>query len=238
MNLGIFGYGKMGKSIKELSKNYKIISSVFVCEKNQEEEFIDRSDAIVDFSNGDATGNLMSGLLKKPKPILIGTTSLSENTLKNAKKLSAHAPVIISANVSIGANLIAEMSAKISSMLNNYDIDITERHHKQKLDSPSGTALMIAKRVMEQNLDKGYKIITSRNDNPVRGDNEITISAIRAGNIIGEHTAIFTSHQDSIEITHRLHDRSLLADNAIKIAIWLQKQKPNLYKMKDFLGEF
>jgi len=238
MNLGIFGYGKMGKSINDLSKNYKTISSVLIYSKENQEEFIDSSDVIIDFSNADATNQLLKTLLKKPKPVLIGTTSLSEESIARAEKLSKYVPVIISANVSIGANLIAEISSKIASILKDYDIDIIEKHHKQKIDSPSGTALMIANKIRERDLNKNYNILNSRNDNPLRKDNEIAISAIRAGNITGEHTAIFTGPQDSIEITHTLHDRSILADSAIKIAIWLQIQKPNLYEMEDFLGKF
>jgi 4-hydroxy-tetrahydrodipicolinate reductase len=244
MKVGIFGFGKMGKAISELSQKFTEINSVriYSCNDNDLKFFISDCDVILDFSVAEATENLTNYILENnifPKSILIGTTALSEKTSQNISEISKKTAILKTANMSIGANIQAFISQKLAQILgNDYDIDILDIHHKEKKDAPSGTAFMIADAInngLESSTGKKYKIITDRSSNPVRGDNEISISSIRAGKATGTHEVLFTGHYDSISITHKVDKRELLAIGALKAAIWLSKQKPNLYNMQDFI---
>lgn len=232
--LGIYGYGKMGKSIQDIIADFSEISSYQIYNnENSITEFISKSDFIIDFSTPKGTNNLVTFLLNNPKPVLIGTTDLSDESKEKIEKLSKITPVMVTANVSLGANLVAKLAAKISSILgDDYDIDITDIHHKEKLDAPSGTAFMIADAINSENNNK-FKIIKSRSDHPRREENEIGITSIRSANIPGEHQISFISELDSIELKHKITNRKLLANGAIKVALWLKNKDKGFYKMSD-----
>lgn len=243
MILGIYGYGKMGQAIHRLSSQYEQISSIEIYRSRDHDlqAFLSKCDVIADFSLASASSRLTEIILQErqfPKALLIGTTDLTDKTRENIELISENLAILQSNNFSIGANLLASLCKKISATLQNYDVDIVEIHHKQKLDSPSGTAKMLAESINEGFIESGmsgHKIILDRSTNPVRSDNEISISSIRAGKATGKHEVIFTGNLDSISISHQVENRDLLADGALKTAMWLSKQKPGLYKINDFL---
>ena len=243
MILGIFGYGKMGKAIEQLAKDLNQINDVVIYRKNDDlNSFLEKIDIIIDFSVKDATEQLLDFLISSDfaKPLLIGTTALSENTASNIVRYSKKAPVIIASNFSLGANIQAVILEKISKVLaKDYDIDIIDIHHREKLDSPSGTAYMLADHINKGLENAGIskrEIVTDRSANPKRSADEIAIASIRAGNATGEHSVIFSGKYDSITISHKVDRRELLAMGAIKTAIWLKDQKAGMHNIREMLN--
>lgn len=236
MILGIFGYGKMGKSIESVSADFKDVTEIIICDKgNSITDFIEKSDFIIDFAIPEATNLLVKELIKNPKPALIGTTDLSEETLEYIKEISKNTSIMQVSNVSIGANLLAKTGARISHILGDeYDIDITDIHHREKIDAPSGTALMIANEINKSHNNE-FEIITSRANNPIRGKKEIAINTTRAGRVAGEHTVTFTGELDSFSITQTIFKRELLSKGALKAAIWTKNQKNGSYVISDMI---
>ena len=155
---------------------------------------------------------------------LSGSTGLSSNTLKLMKKLSKNIPILWSPNMSIGANLLKEIAGQMASKLgSDFDIDITDVHHKNKRDIPSGTALSIKEEVEQKLRNKNLK-------------KDIGVSTIRAGDSTGEHSVIFSGKGERIIIKHLSTSRNIFAQGAIEIAKWLYKKKAGYYTMKDFLA--
>lgn len=243
--LGIFGHGKMGKAIEEIgtSDQFNKILHIKIYHKGEDiKKFIDSCDVIIDFSNANGTEFLVSNLLNHQleKPCLIGTTALYNETINKISTLSHKSPIMIAPNVSLGANLLANISSKIAAMIHSeYDIDIIDIHHNQKIDNPSGTALMIKNEIVN-NLNITTKNISSESGDSIKQINNIEnksfeekvkIHSIRAGSYPGEHKIIFSGDEDSFEISHKILNRKLLAKSAIKAAIWLNRQTPGKYQI-------
>ena len=203
------------------------------------DEFIEGSDVIIDFSAVSATLNLLKKIKDRSKKIVIGTTGFTNKENKVIQNFSKSNAVVFSPNMSIGVNLlfkIVEETAKIVGM--NYDIEIVEAHHNKKKDSPSGTALKLAEvaaAAVNRDLQKcavyGRKGVTGE-----RTAKEIGILAVRAGDIVGEHTVMFAGPGERIELIHRAHSRSTFASGAVRAAEWVASKKNGLYSMTDVLG--
>ncbi len=235
MKLGIFGYGKMGIKIHALAKDNNKITDIMICDKNSDlASFIADVDVILDFSIKEATRSLVEALAinsAKVRAILIGTTALDLETQASLNILATKIAVLHAPNVSIGANLLSYISAKVAEMLgDSYDIDILEQHHRNKVDAPSGTALMIGENIASKTGGEISKSTSSRKKN------ELMIHSIRSGNIFGDHEVQFCGEYDSFSISHRIESRDLLAISAIKVALWLDTKPPALYKISDILG--
>ncbi|MDX1924443.1 MAG: 4-hydroxy-tetrahydrodipicolinate reductase [Rickettsiaceae bacterium] len=236
MILGIYGYGKMGGAIENLYSSKKEISEIVIFEEGGDlEGFCLKADLIVDFSTREGSSALLTHLVEnsyKTKAILIGTTALSPGEHDLIKTLAQNHSIMSAPNVSFGANLIANISKKIAKILSDaYDIDIVESHHRHKIDSPSGTALMIASSIKEEvQADIEANIALPRENKSIR------VNSIRAGSITGKHEVIFTGPYDSISITHTMNDRNLLASSALDAILWLATQKPGLYSINNMFG--
>lgn len=172
-------------------------------------------------------------------PMVLGTTGLGAADLSRAKELSAVVPCVISPNMSVGVNLLFRVLAEVAAALGgDYDVEIFETHHRFKKDSPSGTALRMAQVVasaLGRDLDKagiyGRKGMVGE-----RGKEEIAVHALRAGDVVGEHTVVFGGMGERIEITHRAHSRDTFARGALRAARWVVGRPPGLYDMQDVLG--
>jgi 4-hydroxy-tetrahydrodipicolinate reductase len=194
---------------------------------------------IIDFTNPEATLNILSAATRKRIPAVIATTGFSPKQLAEIKRLARRTPTLLSANTSLGVNVLVSLVAKTAQMLGeDYDVEIIEAHHRFKKDAPSGTAIALGRSVanaLKRDLDKvainGRKGIVGE-----RGKKEIALLSVRAGDIVGEHTVIFGGIGERIELIHRAHSRDTFARGALRAAQWLARRKPGLYSMQDVLG--
>ncbi len=194
-------------------------------------------DVLIDFSNPAALPSLIAFALRHTLPVVVATTGLEASHREVLKAASDRIPVFVSANMSLGINLLLDLAAKAAAVLHpEFDIELVEAHHNQKLDAPSGTALMIADRVNEA-LDHRLHYVYDRH--AVRGKrdgNELGIHAIRGGSIVGEHTLLFAGPDEVIEIRHSAQSRDVFAHGALKAARFLVGKAPGLYSMKDLIA--
>jgi len=194
---------------------------------------------IIDFSSPEASLGYLRAAAKKKTPIVIATTGFNAAQQAQIKRLARRTPTLLSANTSLGVNVLVALLGKAAKMLgDDYDVEIVEAHHRFKKDAPSGTALALGRSVAEalgRDLDKvgihGRKGIVGE-----RGKKEIALLSVRAGDIVGEHTVIFGGIGERLEFIHRAHSRDTFAHGAIRAAKWLAKQQPGLYSMRDMLG--
>jgi 4-hydroxy-tetrahydrodipicolinate reductase len=194
---------------------------------------------IIEFTAPDATLEHVKIAAEKNIPIVVGTTGLNQKQLDEINKLSRRTRVLISANMSLGVNLLVSLMGKVAAILgDDYDVEIVEAHHRFKKDAPSGTALALAKPIaaaLKRDLDQagvyGRKGIVGE-----RTKQEIGLLSVRAGDIVGEHTVIFGGLGERIEFIHRAQSRETFARGALRAAQWLVKQKKGLYGMQDVLG--
>lgn len=200
------------------------------------------ADAVIDFSSPEATlATLEFYVSNKKKPVyVIGTTGFTHEQSEKIHAYGKKLPIIWSANMSIGVNILLGLSKQVASILDNhYDIEIIEAHHKHKVDAPSGTALALGHAVAEgRNVDLKETARKTRDGiiGP-RKQGEIGFSTIRAADIIGEHTVMFATEGERIELTHKASDRTVFAKGAVRAASWgvAKKLKPGMYTMADVL---
>lgn len=197
------------------------------------------ADVIIDFSTASAVSDLLKYSENKKMPVVICTTGLDEKTLAEIEELSKKVPVFKSANMSLGINLIANLLKKATSILheNGFDIEIIEKHHNQKIDAPSGTALLLADAINES-MNNEFDYIYDRSKvREKRNKKEIGISAIRGGNIVGEHSVIFAGQDEIIEFTHFAHSKEVFAIGAVKAAKFLAGKPKGKYDMQSIMEE-
>ena len=194
---------------------------------------------VIDFTAPQAAMTHLAIAAQAKVPVVVGTTGLSAADLNRIKELSSTAPCVVSPNMSIGVNVLLKVLAQVARTLGDgYDVEIVETHHRFKKDAPSGTALKMAQVVAEalgRELDK-TGIYGRRGLVGERGKEEIAIHALRAGDVIGEHTVIFGGMGERIEVTHRAQSRDNFARGALRAARWVIGQPPGLYDMQDVLG--
>ena len=238
--------GKMGKVISEMAKSSKTISIVSGVDKNSSSlnypcynhinECEDDIDVILDFSRPDALDALCKYSKEKNIPIVFCTTGYTKDQLSQIHSLSEAVAVFHSANMSIGINIINNMLKSISNMLyKDFDIEIIEKHHNQKIDSPSGTALLLANTIKDS-IEDETNFINGRNGLSKRQPTEIGIHAIRGGNIIGDHEIIFAGLGECIEIKHTAISRDVFAIGALKACEYIYEKDKGLYSMDDVVN--
>ena len=240
--------GKMGKMVIDSSSqfnNLEIVAGIdkfatssddFTVFKSAEEVNIDY-DVLLDFSRAEALNDLLSLTEKTKKPLVICSTGFSKEQLDLINEKSKTLPLFKSANMSLGINLINSLLKKVSPLLyGNYDIEIVEKHHNQKVDSPSGTAVLLADTI-KNSLKDETKYVYGREGNAKREQNEIGIHAVRGGGIIGDHDVIFAGSGEVIELTHKAISREVFAVGALKASEYMSTvTKPGLYNMDDVIG--
>ncbi len=196
---------------------------------------------IIDFTNAAASMKHAEKAGLSGVPIVIGSTGFTEDEIKKIKSIAGKIPVVLSGNMSLGINVLLSIVYDASKYLGpDYDCEIVETHHRHKKDAPSGTAMMLYKSVASQkgiDLSKGA-VFGRHGGDAERREEEIGISSVRAGDIVGEHKVIFAGNEEVVEITHRAVSRDNFARGAIKAAAWLAgiKQKRGFFDMRDVLG--
>ncbi|MCL2753700.1 MAG: 4-hydroxy-tetrahydrodipicolinate reductase [Defluviitaleaceae bacterium] len=247
MRIVIHGLGRLGLAIAELATEQKldVVAGIDIKKKDAKNfevfenfENCPKADVIVDSSHADAIPQLLENAQGLNIPLVICTTGLSQDTLAQIQKTAETLPIFLSSNMSLGVNLVSKLAQTATKALDgaNFDIEIIEAHHNQKLDAPSGTGLLLAQSINAA-ADGKYKFVFDRSHAlQKRCPDEIGISAIRGGTIVGEHTIIFAGPDEVIEITHKAASREIFARGALKAAQFIAEKKPGLYTMDDLLN--
>ncbi|HRQ26488.1 4-hydroxy-tetrahydrodipicolinate reductase [Hyphomicrobium sp.] len=197
------------------------------------------SDAVIDFTTPQATVEIAALAAKAGIVHVIGTTGLGENDEAAIEAASRHATVIKAGNMSLGVNLLTSITRRIAEALDtDFDIEIVEMHHRQKVDAPSGTALMLGQAAAKgRGIELTSASVRTRDGHTgPRRRGDIGFATLRGGSVIGDHTVIFAGDGERIEITHRAGDRSIFARGAVKAAVWGRGKGPGLFNMSDVLG--
>lgn len=239
--------GKMGQEVAkaiEKNDNFTTICGVDRIDTGDNKfpvytdtsKILEEPDIIIDFSIPVATFNILEYACTKHIPVVIATTGFSDEELSKIEELSKQTPIFRSANMSYEINLMSNLVAKISQYLKNSDIEIIETHHNRKIDSPSGTALLLADSINNALNNQMYYEYNRHAKREKRNKNEIGIHSIRGGNIVGKHTVTFFSENESLEITHNVTSRAVFAEGALKAAEFLVVQENGLYNMNDIFN--
>ncbi|RJP68501.1 MAG: 4-hydroxy-tetrahydrodipicolinate reductase [Candidatus Abyssobacteria bacterium SURF_17] len=263
LRIGIFGAcGRMGRRIAEIAnadKEFQVAAGIEypghpavgqslgkLCSIPDLEaplvgslhKVINDTDCIIAFATPEATLDCMRDAHADRKPLVIGTTGFNPDQLEEIKRLSQHVPCLMSANMSIGINVLLALSKQLAKLIgDSFDIEIVEAHHNQKKDAPSGTAFMLGEAIAEAtNRTLSANAVYGRQGiiGP-RPKVEIGIHAIRGGDIVGDHTVIFAGQGERIELTHRAHSRDNFARGALLAAQFIIRQPAGLYTMQDAL---
>lgn len=232
MRVAIAGYkGRMGQMlVKELQSGaWPLLAYTFGTTSGDNPEELFSADVIIDFTTPAATRQHIWLAAKHHKPLVIGTTGLTSADMQEMKDAGQECPLLFSANMSIGVNLLAALVEQASARLGpDYDIEILETHHHHKVDAPSGTALMLGQATGRQAAPY------DRSGKRERG--VVGYAVQRGSDVVGEHTVSFFGPGERLELGHRAHDRSLFAKGALRGAQWLVTQPYGLYSMRDVLG--
>ena len=196
------------------------------------------ADVIIDFSNPSVLDDLLTYAKSNKTPIILCTTGFSEAQVEKIKEASKDVAIFYSGNMSLGINLIIELSKKAAAVFsNNFDVEIIEKHHNQKIDAPSGTALMLADSISEALNEKPIYEFDRHSKRMKRTKNEIGIHAVRGGTIVGEHEIIFAGPDEVIKISHSAYSKQLFANGSVNAGLFLVGKEPGFYSMKDLVNE-
>jgi 4-hydroxy-tetrahydrodipicolinate reductase len=242
--------GKMGQVITKLAANFdNIIIAAGISRQSDKisnsypvytdyKDIKEKIDVVIDFSNPEAIPELLEFCKTNETALVLATTGLSPDDYQKVKQTAEIVPVFMSANMSLGINVLIELATTAASKLGfGYDIEILEKHHNEKKDAPSGTALMIANEINEQ-LDHTMDFVYDRSQTrEKRKNSEIGISAIRGGTIPGEHSVFFAGKDEIVEIKHTALSRDIFGMGALKAAVYVADKKSGLYDMKSMLKE-
>ncbi len=199
-------------------------------------EISEEVDVIIDFSHPSMTDAILDFAKDTRTPAVICTTGLSGDQISKIEQTAKEVPVFFSANMSLGVNLLIGLAQKAAALLeDNFDIEIIEKHHNQKLDAPSGTALAIADAIADTISYEPEYTYDRHSVRKKRDKFEIGIHAVRGGTIVGEHSVIFAGRDEVIELRHTATSKEVFAVGAVKAAVFLKDMAPALYSMKDLI---
>ena len=197
------------------------------------------ADVVIDFSAASTVETLLAYCVEKQIPVVLCTTGLNEEQLAKVEETSKKVAILKSANMSMGINLLQKVLKDISPILAQagFDIEIVEKHHNQKKDSPSGTALALGDSINEA-FEEKYEYVYDRSDrNIARPQKEIGFSAVRGGTIVGDHDVIFAGEDEVITLSHRAYSRAVFGNGAIQAAKFLAGKDAGMYNMSDVINE-
>jgi len=212
--------GRMGKTVLDLAQSDGEIEIAGQCDLGDSiEPTMKNCDVAIDFSQADSINEICRAALQHGKPLVIGTTGHSQQQRNNIKEAAHSVPIVLASNFSVGVNVLFWLTQKAAELLGaDFNPEIVETHHKMKKDAPSGTAKTLAEILK-----------------PVR-NSEIPIQSVREGDVVGEHTVIFSGAGESLELTHRAANRGIFAAGALRAAKWIINKPPGLYSMQNVLG--
>ena len=202
---------------------------------NKIEDIKQDVDVIIDFSVPVATFEILKYARKNHIPTVIATTGFNDEELKEIENISREIPIFKSSNMSLEINLMVNLVQKVAEVLKESDIEIIEAHHNKKIDSPSGTAILLANAINKVFEGEKYYNLDRMSKREKRDKKEIGFSSIRGGNIVGEHTVQFYGENETLEITHKSYSRQVFAEGALKAARFIVNQSVGLYDMEDLV---
>jgi 4-hydroxy-tetrahydrodipicolinate reductase len=230
--------GRMGKKVIDAIEASEDFNLVFGADPSLKTSLSDcdvKGDFLIDFSTHTTAFEIANFIEKNRIPAVIATTGHTKEEIDAIKKASEVSPIFFAGNMSIGVGLTAKLACQVAKTFKDADCEIVETHHNKKIDSPSGTALMIANAILKE---RGFgKIVTNRDGFSKREAGDVGISSIRRGNVVGEHSVIFDTGTQSIEIKHTSQDRMLFAEGALNATKFLEGKEKGLYDMEDLLCE-
>ena len=238
--------GKMGKVIQNIiatRDDCEVVAGVDIVQFEAQfpvytniNDVKENADAIIDFSHPSSLDSLIEYSTKTQTPLVLATTGFDECQKKKISDASKNCPIFFTYNMSLGINLLVSLAKKAVNVLgNDFDIEIIEQHHNQKIDAPSGTALMIADAINEE-LEKPMKYEYDRHSKrEKRSKNEIGIHAIRGGTIVGEHEILFAGRDENITLSHSARSKEVFAVGAVNAAIFMNGKSAGLYDMSELL---
>jgi 4-hydroxy-tetrahydrodipicolinate reductase len=229
----------MGQAIVEAAKKANVEITAGLDLGDDVAKNIDACDVVIDFSNPSATDALSQACRDAKKPAVIGTTGHSEKERKSIAEMAKSVPVVFSPNFSVGVNALFLLIRKAAQMLGeDFDLEISEMHHRLKKDAPSGTAKKLAEILCEvrqldynKNVRHGREGLTG--ERPAR---EIAVHSIRGGDVVGDHTVTFAGAGERLDLTHKASSRETFAAGALRAARWIVGKPAGLYSMEDVLG--
>jgi len=230
--------GRMGQALIKAAEEKGHVVKAAVDQGDDVASALDGIDVAIDFSHHTATLPLAKLLGERGIPLVIGTTGHSEEEKEAIRVALKDVPVVWAGNYSLGVNLLFYLTQKASEILpNDYDVEVTEMHHRFKKDAPSGTAENLIERIKAADARKDHSLVPGRNGiTGERTDREIGVHALRGGDVVGDHTVMFAALGERVELTHKASDRMIFARGAVHAAAWTIGQAPAVYSMQDVLG--
>ncbi len=245
--------GKMGAAVRKQCESFdslRIVAGLDIAKASDigfpvfsspsviDSETLDKIDVIIDFSHPSALAGLLEFAVRNGKPAIIATTGLNEAQVNLIKTAATKTPVFYTANLSIGVGLLCELAKKAAKVLgNSFDIEIVEMHHNQKIDAPSGTALMLADAIAAELDGDTHFEFDRHSKREKRTKAEIGLHAVRGGTITGEHEIIFAGHDEIIKLSHSARSKELFATGALNAARFLAEvNEAGLYTMADLMS--
>ena len=239
MKIAILGAaGRMGRKLCELAPEagLEVVARVDVAE-GFDKEWPAGTEGVVDFSHHSALPPAIEKAAEQGIPYVIGTTGVTAEEQKTVDAAAKRIPVVQSGNYSLGVNLLLALVKRAATVLGpEYDIEITEMHHRHKKDAPSGTALMLAKSAAAGRSASQEFTYGRFGDTGERPRGEIAIHALRGGSVVGDHTVMFAGELERVELTHKAQDRAAFAAGALKALSWAKGKEPGIYTMQDVLA--
>lgn len=234
MDIILVGYGAMNQRVAHLAKErgHNIVGIVTPVDGDypyptfKVTDDLPKADVIIDFSHP----NMTLPMIKKDTgvPLVIATTGQKEDIINALEEVSSTTPVFFSANMSYGVHVLTEIIKYSVPLLENFDIELTEKHHRKKVDAPSGTLVKLFDAIKEIKQDS-YPIYDRHERHTPRDDDEIGISVVRGGSIVGEHEVLFAGEEETIQIIHRAQSKDIFANGSLDVAEKLIEKKPGFY---------
>lgn len=232
--------GRMGQTLIRLAQlDPKLELAAGLDQGDNVLDHIDRCDVLIEFAHHSLSGDLAKIAADHGKGLVIGTTGHSAEERQSITTAAQRIPIVFAPNFSVGVNLLFFLTQIAAETLgDDYDEEVVEMHHRQKLDAPSGTARRLGE-ILAQAAGGTYEDLTihgRHGDVGARPKREIGMHALRGGDVVGDHTVHFSTVGERIELTHRASSRDTFASGALRAAQWIRSQKPGLYSMQDVLG--
>lgn len=247
-NIAICGAnGKMGKVIYNIVKDRddcKVVGGIDIFTEKYADfdiystpfDLPTKPDVIIDYSNPASLKDLLSYAKMNNVPLVLATTGYNDEQIEKIHSASTQIPIFFTFNMSLGINLLVELAKKATAVLSNdFDIEIIEKHHNQKIDAPSGTAIMLANAINEQAENKYHYIYDRHTKRQKRDSKEIGIHTIRGGTIVGEHDVVFAGRDEVITLSHSAASKEVFAVGSINAAIFIKDKPAGLYEMKNLI---
>jgi 4-hydroxy-tetrahydrodipicolinate reductase len=232
--------GRMGQALLACAPQHRELEVVGEIDQRDDlGQVIDRADVVVDFSSHQATVGIVRLCVANRKAVVIGTTGHPDATRAQIAAEATKIPVVLAPNFSTGVNTLFWLTRKAAEILGpGFDLEIIEMHHRMKKDAPSGTAKSLAEILADVRKAQLNRVARHGREGIVgeRTSEEIGIHSVRGGDVVGDHTVIFSTNGERLELTHKASSRDTFANGALRAAAWVANQSPGLYDMQDVLG--